>query len=180
MYSGEATFAQFPTVLLVQVLKSELEHFARAVEIFDSRLELGPGQKEHLSEARIAQVPHARLVHFSAGREVPLTSLPFGHTQNGVDGGPTGQEPVQHFSSLSPVFESLQKFDVGRPGPFSWRPGHPLLVNEIGARVVAEGLFHGDVLVPELVRARQQIRGAFPNVARVVNELVFHFDFGIL
>mmetsp|Transcript_40264 Transcript_40264/g.67498 ORF Transcript_40264/g.67498 Transcript_40264/m.67498 type:complete len:204 (-) Transcript_40264:122-733(-) len=59
-------------------------------------------------------------------------------------------------------------------------PLHPPLEDGTRSRHVAQHLLHVDVLVPQLIHARQQLHGTVPQVARMVHAAVPHLHVHVL
>ena len=72
------------------------------------------------------------------------------------------------------------ELDEGEPALLVRRPLHPPLEYLSSSGDVAEYLLHVDVLVPELVHAREKRDGSIPDVPGAVHELVLHLELGVL
>ena len=89
-------------------------------------------------------------------------------------------EPLKNLPGAVNFVVAELKFDVRQPALLVRHAVHPPFENLPCSIDISQHLLHVNVLVPELIHARQQHDGSVPDVSCVVYEFVLHLQLRVL
>mmetsp|Transcript_28040 Transcript_28040/g.78646 ORF Transcript_28040/g.78646 Transcript_28040/m.78646 type:complete len:389 (+) Transcript_28040:536-1702(+) len=141
--------------------------------------------RELLEDACLARLFRFQLLQrrFEDGAgQLDLLGLPLGPLGESQEGsGARVRVDVPPEDGLRAIHRIVASFEPGvrQPRVVIRLPLHPPLEDGAAFGSVLHHLLHVHVLVPQEVDARQQLDGAVQHVARVVDELVPHLEFGV-